>query len=124
MRGAKDWLILTRLGPAVPDAEGRARPAVQGEPTELWGRLTSLNSLARRETEVALQLVPDAVAVAQVPTETQVAGKAVDDACQVQRVGAPGPLAGLWDVGAVLSTDVVLRLVLRRPKALRGRTGG
>ncbi len=72
-------------------------------------------------TEEARQMVDSPEVVAHVDIGTQVAGAPVDDKCQVQRVDAPSPLNGLWDVASVRYTPALLRLILRRPEALRGR---
>ena len=116
MRGAAHDLVLSRLAPAVPDAEGRAQPSALPQKASLRGLLVALTP---KEVEIARQLAPDVSAVAQVPLETLVAGKPVDDACRVERVGAPAPLGGLWDVAGVQPTAVALRLLLRRPGARR-----
>lgn len=118
MRGAAHPLTLTRLGPVVPDAEGRGRAVPTGAPARLYGRLEALRP---RELDSARRLVPEAAAVAQVPVGTLVAGLPLDDQCQVEREDAPAALAGLWQVGAVQPTVAALRLFLRRPDAQRGR---
>lgn len=119
MRAAPYDLVLTRLGPSVPDAEGRGRSVAQGAPTQTRGRLKHLSV---REVDQARQLVDHAEAVAHVDVQTTVAGLPVDDACQVKWPDAPASLSGLWDVAAVHHTPALLRLLLRRPQRLRGRS--
>ncbi len=91
-------------------------------PINVRGRLATLSSNRQSEHEQAGQMVEGVEAVAHVDVGTLVAGSPVDNRCQIQRVDAPAPLAGLWDVAVVRYVDAHLRLLLRRPEKVRGRS--
>jgi hypothetical protein len=106
MWGAVDDVVLERVEPGLPDAEGR--PQRQVVATTVWRG--SVTFLSADEADVASRFAERTTAVARLPLEAD--ARAQDRIV----VSGRGPaLDGTWEITAVRPTPLHLRVLLRRP---------